>query len=98
MRLNYKLPRQRQETRSAFGRDPCLSSDGRRVMPVSARRAPNAPNSGRGGRVVEGARLERVYTGNRIEGSNPSPSAISPFVTFAACSIDADGEPIRHAI
>ena len=31
-----------------------------------------------GGRVVEGARLERVYTGNRIEGSNPSLSAI-PF-------------------
>ena len=31
----------------------------------------------RGGRVVEGARLERVYTGNRIEGSNPSLSAIS---------------------
>ena len=30
----------------------------------------------RGGRVVEGARLERVYTGNRIEGSNPSPSTI----------------------
>jgi hypothetical protein len=30
----------------------------------------------RGGRVVEGARLERVYTGNRIEGSNPSLSAI----------------------
>ena len=29
-----------------------------------------------GGRVVEGARLERVYTGNRIEGSNPSLSAI----------------------
>ena len=29
----------------------------------------------RGGRVVEGARLERVYTGNRIEGSNPSLSA-----------------------
>ena len=26
--------------------------------------------------MVEGARLERVYTGNRIEGSNPSPSAI----------------------
>ncbi len=31
--------------------------------------------SRRGGRVVEGARLESVYTGNRIEGSNPSPSA-----------------------
>ena len=26
--------------------------------------------------MVEGARLESVYTGNRIEGSNPSPSAI----------------------
>jgi hypothetical protein len=25
--------------------------------------------------VVEGARLERVYTGNRIVGSNPTPSA-----------------------
>jgi hypothetical protein len=33
----------------------------------------------RGGRVAEGARLESVYTGNRIEGSNPSPSA-SPSV------------------
>jgi hypothetical protein len=30
----------------------------------------------RGGRVAEGARLESVYAGNRIEGSNPSPSAI----------------------
>ena len=30
----------------------------------------------RGGRVVEGARLEIVYTGDRIEGSNPSLSAI----------------------
>ncbi len=27
--------------------------------------------------MVEGARLERVYTGNRIEGSNPSLTAIS---------------------
>lgn len=27
------------------------------------------------GRVVEGARLESVYTGNRIAGSNPAPSA-----------------------
>jgi hypothetical protein len=27
--------------------------------------------------VVEGARLESVYTGNRIAGSNPAPSAIS---------------------
>ena len=29
----------------------------------------------RGGRAVEGARLESVYTGNRIAGSNPAPSA-----------------------
>ncbi len=29
----------------------------------------------RGGRVVEGARLESVYTGDRIAGSNPAPSA-----------------------
>ena len=27
--------------------------------------------------MAEGARLESVYTGNRIEGSNPSPSATS---------------------
>jgi len=26
--------------------------------------------------VAEGARLESVYTGNRIVGSNPTPSAI----------------------
>ncbi len=32
--------------------------------------------SRRGVRVAEGARLESVYTGNRIEGSNPSLSAI----------------------
>ena len=29
-----------------------------------------------GGRVVEGARLESVYTGNRIAGSNPALSAM----------------------
>ena len=29
--------------------------------------------------MAEGARLESVYTGNRIEGSNPSPSAIFLF-------------------
>ncbi len=33
----------------------------------------------RGVRVVEGARLESVYTGNRIEGSNPFLSAVFPF-------------------
>jgi len=29
--------------------------------------------------VAEGARLESVYAGNRIEGSNPSPSATLRF-------------------
>ena len=37
----------------------------------------------RGGRVVEGARLESVFTGNRNAGSNPALSAISE---LAACS------------
>ena len=32
--------------------------------------------SRRDGRVAEGARLESVYTGNRIVGSNPTPSAM----------------------
>ncbi len=35
----------------------------------------------RGGRVVEGARLESVYRGNSIMGSNPILSAI-PFNIF----------------
>ena len=34
-----------------------------------------ASRARRGGRVAEGARLESVYTGNRIVGSNPTPSA-----------------------
>ena len=36
----------------------------------------------RGGRVAEGARLESVYAGNRIAGSNPAPSANEPFQTL----------------
>ena len=35
---------------------------------------------GTGGRVAEGAGLLNQYTGNRIEGSNPSLSANSLFV------------------
>jgi hypothetical protein len=34
--------------------------------------------------VVEGARLESVYTGNRIAGSNPALSANSHFEGFSA--------------
>ena len=36
---------------------------------------PTAETISRDGREAEGARLLSVYTGNRIEGSNPSPSA-----------------------
>ena len=35
----------------------------------------------RGVRAVEGARLESVYTGNRIVGSNPTLSAIMPGIS-----------------
>ncbi len=38
--------------------------------------------------MVEGARLERVYTGNRIEGSNPSLSAI--LINQATCRANLD--------
>ena len=52
-------------------------------MQKSAR--PVMTGARRGGRVVEGARLERVYTGNCIEGSNPSLSAI--IISLAANSL-----------
>ena len=40
------------------------------------------PTSRRDGRVVEGARLESVYRGNSIEGSNPSLSAIVESISY----------------
>ena len=43
--------------------------------------------------MAEGARLESVYTGNRIVGSNPTPSARCPFVNVRGRSeipIDID--------
>src|SRR5258707_8949535 len=45
------------------------------LRPRGCRRFPNR----RDGRVVEGARLESVYRGNSIEGSNPSLSASNLF-------------------
>jgi hypothetical protein len=49
---------------------------GRRARCYAPRLAfPWGSASRRGGRAVEGARLESVYTGNRIAGSNPAPSA-----------------------
>ena len=39
--------------------------------------------------MVEGARLESVYTGNRIEGSNPSLSAIiKDFISYFKIEIN----------
>ena len=35
--------------------------------------------------MAEGARLESVYTGNRIVGSNPTPSANVPSSVFQRC-------------
>ena len=42
----------------------------------------------RGGRAAEGARLESVYAGNRIAGSNPAPPPVNCFATctFATCT------------
>ena len=37
-------------------------------------------------RVVEEARLESVYTGNRIEGSNPSVSALIMKISLSTSS------------
>ncbi len=44
--------------------------------------------------MVEGARLESVYTGNRIEGSNPSPSAKTSYPNILPCP--ADSEKLRE--
>ena len=43
----------------------------------------------RGGRVVEGARLESVYRGNSIMGSNPILSAIKKALKFKVNLIDS---------
>ena len=45
---------------------------------TGAMRPSSTPDMRRGGRVVECAALEMQYTGNRIEGSNPSLSATHP--------------------
>ena len=51
----------------------------------------------RGGRAAEGARLESVYAGNRIAGSNPAPSAtfrdkpLTPQTIMFASSSSDDG-------
>ena len=47
----------------------------RRVSPDVLLLPPVLKNRWRGVRVVEGARLESVYSGNAIAGSNPALSA-----------------------
>lgn len=43
--------------------------------------------------MVEGARLESVYTGNRIAGSNPAPSAkLIPLEILSRSSLPAQSE------
>ena len=40
--------------------------------------------------MAEGARLESVYTGNRIVGSNPTPSAKSLFACVVGAGANAE--------
>jgi hypothetical protein len=61
------------------GRVGCQRSPPRYIAVISQRR--------RGGRVAEGARLESVYTGNRIVGSNPTPSAKTLFAAIRAAPL-----------
>jgi hypothetical protein len=71
----------------------CNSRPGRYIALASVIR--------RGGRVAEGARLESVYTGNRIVGSNPTPSAKSSHFTkdFAErCCLPTNKPTMRHPL
>src|SRR5258708_39769694 len=48
-----------------------------------------------GGRVAEGARLESVYTGNRIVGSNPTLSATSSILRMNSENLHALIQSLR---
>src|SRR5690606_17585179 len=58
-----------------YGHHALISPSRRSAPDGSAPDASGLQVEWTGGRVVEGARLERVYRGNSIEGSNPSLSA-----------------------
>ncbi len=53
----------------------CLGSTGGYRQRTLGNKFAKIDSTRRGGRVAEGARLESVYTGNRIAGSNPVLSA-----------------------
>ena len=61
--------------RRAEGRKPGVTRTVRHVADNREAETGSKEEFGRAGRVAEGAPLLRVYTGNRIEGSNPSLSA-----------------------
>src|SRR5579871_20359 len=75
----FPAPRQSSQTKKpSTARDHSLDCSGRKERERASRGNMlfcEQP-SRRDGRVVEGARLESVYRGNSIEGSNPSLSAI----------------------
>ena len=76
-------------------RGGCLGADRNRrhsnLISVQKFSSLHKINKQRGVRVVEGARLESVYTGNRIEGSNPFLSARINLIRYTkskkACKI-----------
>src|SRR6266478_1163532 len=73
---------------------------GRRVSSIKSEKTPVRR---RDGRVAEGARLESVYTGNRIGGSNPSLSArifglmgLAPISSMVSSNGGLKGSRSRH--
>src|SRR5215472_6255699 len=66
--VSETTPTDRLAGRTGLGRAKVLMHD---ILEKQQLATPNR----RDGRVVEGARLESVYRGNSIEGSNPSLSA-----------------------
>src|SRR5690606_579578 len=88
-RLQERLP-----MGSSCSNQPLPSVRSRRLRPGRIR----AQVEWTGGRVVEGARLERVYRGNSIEGSNPSLSATTPlFMTKIRRSRPGNRHPAHFA-
>ena len=73
---NFEHQRFMLMARRAEGRTPGVTRTVRQVADNREAETDSKDEFRRAGRVAEGAPLLRVYTGNRIEGSNPSLSAI----------------------